>query len=423
MIYVLGLGVAGRAQLPEAAVQVIQQSTVIIGSTRQLQTVNHYLAKQTQKELPPLSDLADLLNQYQGKVLTLLASGDPLHYGIGSWLLRRYPREQLHFFPAVSSIQASCHALGLALQDVQVVSLHGRPLLNLRRYLARHRYLLILTDRYSQPLALARELESAGYGSSRFWVCEKLGYEQQQVREFSVAELLQQPDRAFDALHISIIEVQGQGGHLPASIGIPDQHFSTGDVSGGGLLTKREVRMAILGLIQPQAQSIAWDIGAGCGGVAVEWALAQASSKVYAIEQHPERLQHLTENRERFGVVNNLKIIEGRAPDCLDALPNPQQIFIGGSDGELEALLQYCWQRLSEGGVLTGSTVTEKNRQYFLDFADKLPETQVETLQMGISKGSRLAGQWVYRPRLPVTLFRFSKAQGQLRSVGFAHGT
>lgn len=417
-LHIVGLGVAQQAELSTAAQRAISTSAALIGSPRQLATIAPYITDaQTIHELPPLAQLPALLRQYTGRNICLLASGDPLYYGIGRWLLQHYAREQLHFYPAVSSIQAACHALGLALQDVQVVSLHGRPLATLRRHLARHKTLLCLTDAHSSPEALAQLCCDTGFAESRLWVCEQLGYEAQQVREFAVAELAddtnQQQALDFDPLHISVLEVRGSGTYLPAGPGIADADFITDAAagSGTGLLTKREVRMAILGLLPAQPDKVFWDIGAGCGGVAVEWALLQVQSEVYAIEHHSARLDCLRQNCERFGVVTNLKVIAGRAPQCLAELPAPDAVFIGGSDGELAALLALCWARLPVGGVLVASAVMESTRATLLDFADALdlPEDAVETLQMAVSKGGKLAGQWVYRPKLPVTLFRFEK--------------
>lgn len=415
MLHVIGLGVAEQASLDAAALAALQASSRVIGSARQLATVAGLLDQQQQLILPPLAELGALLGDLDQQQTALLASGDPLYFGIGRWLGQRYAPQQLTFYPAVSSIQAACHQLGLSLQDVQVVSLHGRPLAALRRHLARQRYLLLLTDQYSHPQAVAALCTEAGFGRSRLWVCEQLGYPEQQVRQFVAEQLAASTDDAdFSALQVTVLEVQGNGrSYLPVAPGIADQYFITGGEAGQGLLTKREVRMAILGLLQPAPAQVGWDIGAGCGGVAIEWALLQASSTVYAIEHHAERLKNLRANCERFGVVENLQVIAGRAPACLADLPVPAQIFVGGSDGELAEMLAACWERLLPGGVLVVSAVMESSRAQCLAFADRLADdpwlAAMDTVQIAVSKGGRLAGQWVYRPKLPVALFQFIK--------------
>ncbi|MCV6588516.1 MAG: precorrin-6y C5,15-methyltransferase (decarboxylating) subunit CbiE [Marinobacterium sp.] len=417
-IAVIGLGVAQQAQLSMAAQQALAASTRVIGSERQLATVADYLTDQQQLVLPPLKALPALLASSTGAV-AILASGDPLWYGIGRWLSKQFATDQLRFFPAVSSIQVACHQLGLSQQDVEVISLHGRPLASLRQKLRANQTLVVLTDAQSAPQYLARALSDAGFSQATVTVCEMLGYPQQQVRRFDIAQLCSMESAqidSFDPLHVSIIETgpAGPQSWLPQFPGIEDHHFVTDRGPGKGMLTKREVRLQILSLLQPGNRELIWDIGAGCGSVAVELAYWAPQAKVLALEHHPDRFECLELNRERFGVVQNLEVREQRVTAALvDLLPQPQKIFIGGSDGELPELLQHCWQRLPPDGVLVASAVMERSRSQLLQFMAQL-ETQgqhvrCQTLQVAISRGETLAGQLCYKPALPVTLFQFTR--------------
>ncbi len=418
-IDVIGLGVAEQALLSPPARTALAQAAVVIGSPRQLATVSQQLHRaQLQLPLPPLRELSTLLSEHRNRTIALLASGDPLHYGIGSWLSRHADNRPLRFHPAVSSIQAACHELGLALQEVNVLSLHGRPLATLRRALRRNRKLAILTDRHSGPDVLAAECAAAGFGSSQLWVCERLGYADQRIRTFSVDALRNGPPPQVDPLHVTVIALRGRGGVQPEFPGIPDHHYQTGSAPGQGMITKREVRLTLLSLLQPAAGDVIWDIGAGCGGVAVELALWNRHVTVHAIEQHPERLRHLQANREHFGVVDNLHIHAGRAPACLDALPAPNKIFIGGSDGELPHLLEIGWQQLSGGGRLAATAVTEASTNTLQQFARQRADARIESLQLAVSKGVATAANFDYHAKLPVTLFAFSKHKDSSRHAG-----
>jgi len=419
-IDVVGLGVAEHALLTPAAQNAIQQAEVIIGSDRQLAVISQLLTSDIDHQpksysqpkqvlLPPLSQLLDLLVAHQQQRVVILASGDPLHYGIGRWLLTKFGKDNLQFHAGISSIQAACHELGLALQDIEVLSLHGRPLAKIRTRLKIKQTLVILTDKHSQPQHLAQECINAGFAQSTIWVCELLGYAQQRIRAFTATQLLALPELSFDPLHVSVVEPVGSGGILPNFPGIEDHCFVTDREAGKGMITKREVRLQILSLMQPAKGDVIWDIGAGCGGVAVELAYWQQDAKVYAIEHHPERLSCLEANKQRFGVVANLVIITGRAPAELTILPAANKIFIGGSDGELASVLALSWQQLPVGGVLVASAVTETTKYQLQHFAQQLPDEQTETLQVAISKGTKLAGQLMYKPNLPVTLFKFTK--------------
>ena len=413
-IDIIGLGVSARAQLSEQALTALKHADIVFGSERQLATVKHLLSEQKTQYLPKLSQLQSSLKDYDTQSVVVLASGDPLFYGIGRWFSRHYgtrdsAAKKLRFHPAVSSLQAACHYLGLSLQDTEVVSLHGRPLQNIRSVLKQNQNYIVLTDQHSQPKHLAQECQLSGFENSTFWVCENLGYPQQQVRQFNVEQLLKN-EFNFEALHVTVIFSRGSGGIRPEFPGIADEDFITDtDKRGKGLLTKREVRLAILSLLQPQAEDIAWDIGAGCGGVSIEWALWNKKGQVYAIEHHEKRLVCLQANQERFGVQQNLIITKGRAPETLTTLADPSVVFIGGSDGALTDILSVCWERLKPGGRLVASAITENSKQCLQQFSASHPNSDVQTTQISISRGEQLAGQLVYRPALPVTLFKLTK--------------
>lgn len=432
-LHIIGLGVAEQAELGVEATRALQNSALVFGSTRQLKTVQRFLSDgQKQTELPRLSELKEQLLSIIGSnekgdekssvknkrtsSIAVLASGDPLYYGIGRWFCNQFPaacdKSQLFFYPAVSSLQAACHRLGVSLQDVEVLSLHGRPLVKLRTRLRQNQALLILTDKRSSPQALAAQCIECGYESATFTICENLGYPEEKISHYEASELLNSLTD-FDPLHVTLIRPGINQGFLPEFPGIPDKHFITdSEEAGRGMISKREVRLSILSLLQVAKGDTVWDIGAGCGGVSVELAYWNSDSAIYAVEHHEERLRCLEENRQRFGVVSNLHIVPGRAPQVLNEQPRPTKVFIGGSDGELTALLIKVWELLPEGGVLVASAVTENTKQHLFNFwrqrADA-DDCMAETLQLAVSRGDTLAGQLMYRPSLPINLYQFVK--------------
>ncbi len=423
-IHVIGLGAAEQAVLTANAMLALDKSQVIIGSPRQLETVSIYLGDDSEFivqpqliELPKLSELKTLLVELSDKQVCILASGDPLYFGIGRWLSQHIDNAttELYFYPGVSSIQAACHKLGLSLQDCDAISLHGRPVETLRSLIRHNQTLVILTDKHSQPKRLAQECFDMGYHAAKITVCEDLGYEKERVRSFSIEELLTDSaaisNLTFSDLQVTVIET-GISQVMPQFPGFNDELFITGKEAGKGLITKREVRLAVLSLLQPSRGDVAWDVGAGCGGIAVEWAYWNKAGQVHAIEHNDQRFDCLQQNTQRFGVVDNLIAIQGRAPAVLDTLPQANKIFIGGSDGEMSELLAFCWMQLPINGVLVVSAVMENTKQQLLTFRDELlmvGSATIDTSQIAISRGEELAGQLVYRPNLPVTLFRFQK--------------
>ena len=412
-ITVIGLGICQPPLLNAKALSALGSCDCIMGSPRQLESMAHaqVVANQSRTQpaslcLPKLKHIAHEIKGFDHVVI--LASGDPLLFGIGKYLQSEFG-DQVTCISGVSSLQGACELTGLSLQDAQLVSLHGRPLNHLKRHLQPHRTLLILTDQNSHPQAIAKVLVAVNLGLSKIHVCERLGYEDQNQQQF-IAQDLATNSTPFASLHVSVVHTLGIGHVMPNFPGIEDAHFVTDGESGKGLLTKREVRLNILSLLQPAPQDIAWDIGAGCGGVTIEWALWNPQGQVYAIEHHDQRIACLEANKEAFGVSANLSVIQGRAPDCLKELPFPDKIFIGGSGGELGRIMQLAWQLLKPGGRLAASAVTEPSKAALRQFSLHIEQQPADYLQVAISRHDTIAGQDLLRPALPVTLVCWHKA-------------
>ena len=412
-ITVIGLGICQPPLLNAKALSALGSCDCIMGSPRQLESIAHaqVVANQSRTQpaslcLPKLKHIAHEIKGFDHVVI--LASGDPLLFGIGKYLQSEFG-DQVTCISGVSSLQGACELTGLSLQDAQLVSLHGRPLNHLKRHLQPHRTLLILTDQNSHPQAIAKVLVAVNLGLSKIHVCERLGYEDQNQQQF-IAQDLATNSTPFASLHVTVVHTLGIGHVMPNFPGIADAHFVTDGESGKGLLTKREVRLNILSLLQPAPQDIAWDIGAGCGGVAIEWALWYPQGQVYAIEHHDQRIACLEANKEAFGVSANLSVIQDKAPDCLKELPFPDKVFIGGSGGELSRIMQLAWQRLKPGGRLATSAVTEPSKAALRQFSLHVEQQPTDYLQVAISRHDTIAGQDLLRPALPVTLMCWHKA-------------
>jgi precorrin-6Y C5,15-methyltransferase (decarboxylating) len=295
-------------------------------------------------------------------------------------------------------------------QQAKIISLHGRPLRNLIPYLANHCLIAVLTDQYSHPQAIANLLCQYGCEQSTLWICQALGTDQQKIST-AIAKQLTISTQSFHPLHITIIETNSIKSSLTSFPGFKDELFITdSNIAGKGMISKREVRLATLSLLQPKANQIAWDIGAGCGTIAVEWAYWNQQGSLYAVEHHPKRLICLEKNKYKFGV-NNLHIIADKAPQGLDNLPQPHAIFIGGSAGKLNLIMDVCWKRLITKGCIVINCVTEPCKIELQQWLQRhnIADNALEWTEIAISKGDQLAGQLLMRPRLPVRLLKIVK--------------
>ncbi len=408
-ITVIGLGICQPPLLSPQALNALRICDCVMGSPRQLESLTHVQTSvsTTHLHLPKLKQIANDIKGFERVVI--LASGDPLLFGIGKYLHDQFIGHKVTCINGVSSVQGACELTGLSLQDVQLVSLHGRPLSNLNRYLQPNRNLLILTDQNSLPKAIAQALVEANLGQSNLHVCERLGYDDQNHQQFMASELATST-LTFADLHVTVVNTEGMGNVKPNFPGIPDAHFKTDGEPGKGLLTKREVRLNILSLVQAAPQEVVWDIGAGCGGVAIELALWNPLGSVYGIEHHDQRVACLNANKETFGVSTNLHTVQGRAPEALASLDDPDKVFIGGSGGDLSAILQLVWQRLKPGGRLVASAVTESTKTTLREFSQHIAQDPADYLQVAVSRHDTIAGQDLLRPALPVTLMSWHKA-------------
>ncbi len=429
-ISVVSLGCNDPALLSQDALADIGRAQLICGAQRHFRQIAKVKSDARKVVFPsPLCELREILIANQSARIVVLGSGDALFYGIGEWLGRLIAQHKLRFHPNISSIQSCFHALGLSWRQTEVVSLHGRPLDTLRRHIRHRHQIAVLTDRDCTPEAIAGELERQGYGSSIIRICEAMGNTAQQIRQFSASDLAAsagqppQPHSEFHALNVCIIDLRRDPGlaasaasALPAFPGISDLLFSTGAQPGYGMISKRETRLTILSLMSPENGEIAWDIGAGCGSVSVEWARWNHSGRIYAIEQSADRVGHILTNSERFGARLNLVPIHGLAPASCTSLPDPDCIFIGGSGSpdKLAELLDYAWQRLKPDGKLVASAVTEQSAAALTSFFDDKPDHERVTLQVG----KTLPGSATMRTLKPVTVMKCVKPAVHRQAAG-----
>jgi precorrin-6Y C5,15-methyltransferase (decarboxylating) len=360
MIHVVGIGLDGAAGLPSKTLALIAQAKILAGGDRHL----NYFPEHQEKWLLLKNFSTDLETLQQafkglqsGEIIVVLASGDPLYFGLGRLLLEIFPTDQLQFHSQVSSIQLAFNRLKLPWQDAQIISAHGRSPDLLKQALQKGvEKLAILTDRQNHPGAIAQLCLGLNLPTTyQAWVCENLGGEEETIQGFSLTELADCNADNFAPLNVVILlRHADQSGIIdPQTLpifGIPDQYFASfGDRPG--MITKQAIRVQILAALQIQPGQIIWDIGAGTGSVAIEVARLCPTGQIFAIEKTSAGQVLIEQNKERFQA-QNLTVIAGNAPASLEQLPRPDRIFIGGSGGQLIPILDHCQFLLKSRGVI-----------------------------------------------------------------------
>ncbi len=363
------MGMDGLAGLHPKVQALIEKATLLVGSDRHLRCVADHPAPKI--GLGSMSAALDAVHQHVHEqtaatepLVIILASGDPLFFGIGRLVLATFPRDSVTLHPHVSAIQLAFSRVKAPWHDAHVISAHGRSLQPLQEALEKSvDKIAVLTDPEHSPGAIARLLLAMDRPHRyHIWVCENLGDDNEQIRFFEPHVLAQMGSSDFAALNVVILLRQKDGleegihpSNLPV-IGIPDRYFASfGDRPG--LITKREIRLMILGELALKPQSVMWDIGAGTGSVSIEAARLCPNSTVYAIEKTAAGISLIQENQQMFGT-KAIHPVQGTAPDCLADLPRPDHVFIGGSGGNLTPVLTHCLTQLAPGGTIVVALAT-----------------------------------------------------------------
>ncbi len=388
---VVGIGEDGLAGLSAEACRRLDAAEVIVGGRRHLALVPPSRAFRVVWTAPILQAVRDLA-RYRGRPTVVLASGDPLWYGVGRLVLRVFAREEVALIPHLSSFQLACARLGWPLEETVTTTVHGRPVARLRRAYAPGARILALTDGEEGPARIAAMLCADGYADARVHVLAHLGG----PREAHWAGTAQEArDGRFAELNLVGLELPDDPARPPPprTPGLPEALFAH-----DGTLTKAEVRAAALAALAPRPGELLWDVGAGCGSVAVEWLRITPRGRAVAVERDPGRAALIRRNAERLGVPE-LVVIEGGAPAALPAEPAPDAVFVGGGL-TTPGLLETCAERLRPGGRLVAHAVTAEGEARLLAF---LEARGGELVRQTVSRITGVGGRRLWRSLAPVT--------------------
>ncbi len=362
---IVGIGEDGLEGLSLVGRSLLAQATVIVGGDRHLAMLPPDDTRARIRWTSPIEDSVNQIIQRRGQAMCVLASGDPMCYGIGVTLTRRIAIAEITIVPAPSAFSLACARLGWSLADTETLSLCGRDPALLSAMLYPGARLLVLSADQSTPAMVAQLLTQKGFGDSQITVLERMGGTQERITD-GIASTWTAADLA-DLNTIAIHAHFAPPPVHPSTLlpGLPDIAYHH-----DGQLTKREVRAITLSVLAPLPGQLLWDVGAGCGSIAIEWLRSDRRCRAIAIEQHPTRLQYIADNAIALGTPT-LTIIAGAAPISLKGLPEPDAIFIGGGLTTPE-LFETCWQALRPGGRLVANAVTVESEQMLFQWQRQL---------------------------------------------------
>ncbi|WP_428964895.1 precorrin-6y C5,15-methyltransferase (decarboxylating) subunit CbiE [Micromonospora fluostatini] len=398
-VTVVGIGADGWPGLGDPGRAALRHAQVVLGGGRQLDLLpGEVTAQRVPWPTPLLPALPDLLAAHAGRRICVLASGDPMWFGIGSHLARLVGPHRVRVLGHPSSISLACARLGWPVERVTVRSAVGRDLDRVRRDLAPGRLLLVLGPDATTPAALARTLTDAGYGASELTVLAALGTDREHRVDGCAHDWNAEPG---DPLHVVAVRVAAAPGTRVLSTvpGLPDDAFDH-----DGALTKREGRALALSRLAPTVDDLLWDVGAGCGSIAVEWLRTDPSTSAVAVEARAERAERITGNARALGVPH-LRVVRGQAPDALADLPAPDAVFVGGgltAPGVFDAV----WTALRPGGRLVAHAVTLEGERVLVD---QSVQRGGDLTRLSVERAAPLGGFTGWKPARPLVQWAVTK--------------
>ncbi len=391
-VTIIGMGM-GPKDLTAEHLEIIEKADILLGGQRLLDNFDRFNAqkKTIDKNLEGVIDFVKKRMATQS--IVVLASGDPLFFGIGARLIKALGAENVLIYPNISSVAAAFARIKEPWNNVRVISLHGRDNQGLLlKTLERETLVAVFTDPKNNPARLAQRLVEEDFMNFKMCVLESIGTTEER---FAWYDLNRAAGMVFAEPNLVILKrsVENLKGINSLHLGLPDNYYDHQQ----GLITKSEVRAISLAKLRLLKDHVLWDLGAGSGSVSIEASLLMPSGKVFALEKNPARIQQIKINKTRFDV-KNLEIVQTVLPEGLEGLPRPDRIFIGGGGRDLGRIINAAVTFLKPNGLVVVNTVLMQNIQTATETLNAL-DFKTNKVQVQISRsrpmpwGERLEAQ------------------------------
>ena len=394
-LHIVGMGEDGLDGLLPATRAVVEAAEVIIGGER-----HHNLSAEIGAERiawpSPFDALIDILEGLRGRRVVVLATGDPLWFSVGARIGRSMDPSQIVYHPQLSAFQLASARMGWSMADVETLTVHGRPVEQMIAFIQPDARLLVLTTGAQTPGQIAAFLTERGFGRSKMTVLANMGGKAE-ARFEGLAESWDHEVPPFNTLAVDCVAAPGAA-LLPRVPGLADELFEH-----DGTMTKQEVRAATLAKLMPMRGALLWDIGTGCGSVAVEWMRGARYARAVGIEPRADRRAMAAANALALGVPK-LQLIDGRVPQALQGLEAPDAVFIGG--GLSREVFEAAWHALRPLGRLVANAVTLESEAVLV----ALHRTHGgQLVKIMVQRAEPIGPHTGWRPLMPVTQWSLIK--------------
>ncbi len=394
-LHIVGIGEDGLDGLVPATRAIVESAEVILGGER-----HHILSDRIQAERiawpSPFDAMIDTIRGLKGRRAVVLVTGDPLWFSVGARIGRAIPAAEIVYHPQLSAFQLAAARMGWSLADVETLTVHGRPVEQMIAFIQPDARLLILTTGSDTPARIARFLTDRGFGQSRLTVLAAMGGPDE-ARIEGLAAGWTETVPAFNTLAVECI-ASPDAALLPRVPGLADALFQS-----DGTMTKQEVRAVTLARLMPMRGALLWDVGTGCGSVAIEWMRAARYARAIGIEPRDDRRAMAAANALALGAPR-LELVAGEAPGALEGLPAPDAVFVGG--GLSEAVFARAWEALRPLGRFVANAVTLETEAVMIALREAHGG---ELTRLAVSRAEPVGRMSGWRPMMPVTQWSLVK--------------
>lgn len=394
---VVGIGADGLTGLPATSRALVETAELIVGGERHLAMAENETARKITWEFP-LDGLVREITAARARRVVILATGDPMAFGIGSTLARHFDPDDMMILPAPGAFSLAAARMAWPLHGCTCLTLHGRPLDLLHLHLQPGRRLLILSHDGTTPANIAGLLRDAGFGPSRMTVLEAMGGDAESRHDSAAGDWT--TTEVEDLNTVAVECIAGPDARIfPHVAGLPDDAFVH-----DGQMTKRIVRAATIAALAPLPGQTLWDLGAGCGSIAIEWLRAAQDiqgqgATAIAVERDAKRCAMAAQNAARLGTPF-LDINHDDTARAMPTLADPDAVFIGGGLSADENLIASVWERLRPGGRLVANAVTLEGETALLN---AYAMHGGELARIAVSHADPVGDLTGWRPAMPVT--------------------
>ena len=387
-LHIVGIGEDGMAGLAPATRAVVEAAEVIIGGERH-HRLSDALSAERLNWPSPFDAVIGTLNGMRGRRVVILATGDPLWFSVGARIGRSIDPGEITYHPQLSAFQLAAARMGWSMADVETLTVHGRPVEQMIAFIQPDARLLILTTGAETPAKIATFLSERGFGRSPMSVMAEMGGAQE-MRFDGVAESWNHQVPAFNTLAVECVAAP-DAALLPRGPGLADDLFEH-----DGTMTKSEIRAVTLAKLMPMRGALLWDVGTGCGSVAVEWMRGARYARAIGIEPRADRRAMAAANALALGTPK-LELIDGEAPAALAGLAAPDAIFLGGGlSGEV---YDAAWVALKPLGRLVANAVTLESEAVLIGLHE---QHGGDLVKLSVTRAEPLGAYRGWRPLMPV---------------------